>query len=180
MASAERRREVLLIDADLRRPRLHERFHLPNQIGLTTLLERMEPVDAMDSAFMDSLVQPTQIPHLFIMTAGPTDHASPDRLYSANLDVLLRYLERRFDLILIDTPPLMMYSDARVLGRAAEGLVMVVRANKKSREELRMAYQKLVQDRIPVIGTILNDWNIESSQARAYNKYYNHYQQQSS
>jgi receptor protein-tyrosine kinase len=176
MASAERRREVLLIDADLRRPRLHERFNLPNDGGLMNMLERNEPIDPLDNSFMESLVQPTQIPHLFVLTSGATDNSSPDRLYGANLEAVLKYFERRFDLVLVDTPPMLMYSDARILGRMAEGVVMVVRANKRSREELRSAYQKLVQDRIPVIGTVLNDWNIGSSQARAYNKYYSHYQ----
>ena len=88
----------------------------------------------------------------------------------------MHHFERRFDLVFIDSPPMLMYSDARILGRMAEGLVMVVRANTRSREELRAATQKLVQDRVRVIGTILNDWIIDRSQARAYSRYYGHYQ----
>lgn len=176
IASAERRREVLLIDADLRRPKLHERFQLPNSYGLVDLLDRADIADLPDHSVME-LIQPTQIPHLWVLTSGITQSSSPDRLCGANLDAVLKCLERRFDLVLIDTPPMSMYSDARVLGRMAEGVVMVVRANRRSRDELRSAYQKLVHERIPVIGTILNDWNIGSRQARAYNKYYNHYQQ---
>jgi succinoglycan biosynthesis transport protein ExoP len=90
------------------------------------------------------------------------------------LSILLQRLRRDFDLILIDTPPIMLYADARVLGRASDGVVLVVRANTKSREELKAAHVKLEQDRIPVLGTILNDWKIDSGLARTYGRYYDH------
>jgi capsular exopolysaccharide synthesis family protein len=180
IASAEQRHDILLVDADLRRPRLHERFHLPNDYGLTNLLERSDPSERLGSSRLDALVQPTHIPHLWVLTSGPTDAASPDRLFSADLDALMQHFQRRFDFVFIDTPPMLMYSDARILGRMAEGLVMVVRANTRSREELRAAIQKLVQDRIRVIGAILNDWAIDPNRAHAYSRYYDHYQRSSS
>lgn len=177
IASAQHKGKILLIDADLRRPRLHERFGLPNDSGLTNLLENIGPGEARGYSSPEGLVQPTQFPNLWVLTSGPVDAASANILYSPALSTLLRRFERRFDMILIDAPPMSMYSDARVLGRTADGVVMVVRANTKSREELRAAYEKLLQDRIHVLGTILNDWKIERSQARAYARYYHHYQQ---
>jgi Mrp family chromosome partitioning ATPase len=91
------------------------------------------------------------------------------------VDTLLRRFRKEFDLILIDTPPMMLYADVRVLGRRSDGVVMVVRANTKSRGDLRDAYLKFIQDQTPVLGTILNDWKMDPSQTRAYDRYHNHY-----
>ena len=90
--------------------------------------------------------------------------------------VYLRRCRRDFDLILVDSPPLMLYADGRLLGRLSDGVVMVVRANTTSHEELRSTYGRLRQDQIPILGTILNDWRMDPSQARAYGRYRDHYQ----
>jgi polysaccharide biosynthesis transport protein len=71
---------------------------------------------------------------------------------------------------------LMLYADARILGRISDGIVMVVRANTRSQEELRAVCERLRQDQIPVIGTILNDWKMDPIQTRAYGRYRDHYQ----
>ncbi len=177
MASAQQNREVLLIDADFRRPRLHQRFGLPNRAGLADLLQHPDFPELLDSSTLESVIQPTEIPHLWLLTSGPTDEASANLLYSPGFDTLLQSLARRFDLIFIDTPPMLMYADARALGQMSDGVVMVVRANTKSREELRAAYQRLLQDQIPVLGTILNDWKPDREQSRAYARYRNYYHQ---
>lgn len=171
LASAQMKRDVLLIDADLRRPRLHYRFNLENRAGLTDLLENPR-------ASFESLIQPTEIPHLWVLTSGSVDKSSAGLLYSSDLNEIVQRLSSRFELIFIDTPPLSMYPDARILGQNADGVVMVVRANRNHREDVQGAYRQLVQDRIHVLGTILNDWKIARGQARAYNNYYHHYEHQ--
>ncbi len=171
LASAQMKRNVLLIDADLRRPRLHERFALPNRAGLTDLLQnpRMN---------WEPLIQPTSIPHLWVLPTGPVDGNSPGLLYSADLEEIIQNLSSRFELIFIDTPPLSMYPDARILGQNTDGVVMVVRANRNHRDDVRGAYHQLTQDRIHVLGTILNDWKIDRGHARAYTNYYHYYEHQ--
>jgi Mrp family chromosome partitioning ATPase len=72
-----------------------------------------------------------------------------------------------------------LYADARILGRLSDGVVMVVRSNTKTSEELNAAHQKLSQDRIPMVGMVLNDWKMDSSRARAYGRYYRRYRDQS-
>jgi Mrp family chromosome partitioning ATPase len=62
-----------------------------------------------------------------------------------------------------------------MLGRLTDGLVLVVRANTNSRDELQMAYQKLIQDRVRVLGAILNDWKVDRRHARAYARYHDYY-----
>ena len=111
----------------------------------------------------------------YVLPTGPIDSDTLPSLYSSDLSILLQRLRQGFDLILIDTPPIMLYADARVLGRVSDGVVLVVRANTKSREELKAAHLKLEQDGISVLGTILNDWKMDSTLARTYDQYYAHY-----
>jgi len=173
IASAERRHHVLLIDGDLRRPQLHARFHVPNQRGLADLLGDQASGGLPDDATLGSFVQATGILNLSVLTSGRKGAASPNLLYSADLSALLERLGRRFEIILIDAPPMLLYSDARILGRLSDGVLMVVRANQRRREELNAAYQQFVQDHIPVLGAILNDWRIDPGQARVYDRHYN-------
>jgi polysaccharide biosynthesis transport protein len=178
IAAAERKQRVLLIDADLRRPRLHELFHLSNERGLTDLLQRSHSVEFVDNSPLNALAQQTQVPDLWVLTRGP-EGGPGSLLYSADLSGILQRFKREFDLILIDTAPMSLYSDARFLGRLSDGVVMVVRSNTKSREELQAAYMRFVQDQIPVLGTILNDWSMDAGQCRSYKRYYHDYQAQS-
>ena len=175
IAASQQQRKVLLIDADLRKPRLHERFGLSNRCGLTTMLQPNSIKGSLDGSSSMSLVQSTYLPNLWVLTSGPTDDSSINLLHSSDLETPLRKLAHRFDVILIDTPPLFLCADARILGQASDGVVMVVRANTKSREEMRAAYQQLMRDQIPFLGMILNDWKIDRDQAKSYTRYYQHY-----
>jgi succinoglycan biosynthesis transport protein ExoP len=179
VAAAERQLRVLLIDADLRRPRLHEIFNIANDRGLTDLLQRSDCASFIDCAPVEGLAQPTHIENLWVLPSGQTNEATAKLLYSANLGALLRRFRRDFDLVLIDTSPMSLYADARILGRLSDGVVMVVRSNTKTSEELNAAHQKLSQDRIPMVGMVLNDWKMDSSRARAYGRYYRRYRDQS-
>jgi capsular exopolysaccharide synthesis family protein len=180
IAAAEGNQRVLLIDADLRRPRVHALVNLPNRWGLADMLQGRDQPPITDETPLKALTRRTGIPNLWVLPAGSIDAAMVSSLlYSSDLPILLQRFRREFDLILIDTPPMMLYADARVLGRMSDGVVLVVRANTKSREELKAAHLKLVQDQIPVVGTILNDWKMDPSQTRAYGRYYNHYRQMS-
>ena len=176
VVAAERRQRVLLIDADLRRPRLHDIFNVPNDRGLTDVLLRSHAPDAANYLPLESFVRPTATPCLSVLPTGPVDASSMTLLHSADFYTLLKRCRKDFDLILIDTPPLMLYADARILGRLSDGVVMVVRANTRSKEELRAVCERLRQDQIPVIGTILNDWRMDPIQTRAYGRYRDHYQ----
>ena len=179
IAAAESKRRVLLIDADLRRPRVHALVNLPNRWGLADMLQRGDFAHSVRETPLKDLTRRTGIPNLWVLPAGPIHASTVSFLYSSDLRILLQRFREEFDLILIDTPPMMLYADARVLGRVSDGVVLVVRANTKSREELKAAHLKLVQDQIPVLGTILNDWKMDPSQTRAYGRYYNHYRPQS-
>jgi capsular exopolysaccharide synthesis family protein len=171
MAAASRKRNVLLIDADLRKPRLHDLFKLPNDLGVTDVLPRCAAPGFLENSPLEALVRRTQIPNLWVMPSGPGSATVESLLSSPDLGILLQRFRRDFDLIFIDTPPLAMYADSRIVGRLSDGVVIVIRANTKSREELKSAYARLMQDQIQILGTILNGWRSDPSKTRAYRDY---------
>lgn len=169
IALAETNRRVLLIDADLRRPRLHSVFDVCNDWGLSDLLQTTESEDELP---LDALARPTSIPRLWLVPSGPGVAAIPGLLHSDRLRKLLRRYRKEFDLVLVDTPPMAFLPDARVVGRLSDGLIIVVRANRTSRQSLWAARQRLIQDQVPVLGTILNNWTDADRSGRAYGGYY--------
>lgn len=174
LASADARRRVLLIDADLRRPRLHDIFDICNDWGLSDLIQSDDPLDSLD---ISKLSRPTEAPGLFVIPSGPGADGVSKMLYASRLEELLERVRREFDLILIDTPPMVLYPDARLLARLSDGIVLVVRSNRCNREYLTAYSELLSQDRTPILGTILNDCRIGSTHYRGYSNYDRYYRQ---
>jgi len=172
IALAETDRRVLLIDADLRRPTLHEYFDIPAEGGLSDLVQTP---DLIDTPGLQTIARETRVPNLWVLPSGSLLGGIPKLLYSGNLTRLLRRVRSDFDLILIDTPPVELYPESRVLGRISDGVVIVVRANRVNRNDLKRTCLRFVQDGIPVLGTILNDWRINKSEHCAYGQHYRHY-----
>ncbi len=121
LALAEVHRRVLLIDADLRKPRMHDIFGVSNEHGLVDVLMAPGPLNGQEG-----LVCETIYPGVYVMPAGPVEHAIFNLLYSPRLPELLSRFRKEFDIVLIDTPPMLNMSDARVLGRLADGVILVV------------------------------------------------------
>jgi Mrp family chromosome partitioning ATPase len=110
------------------------------------------------------------------LPSGPGVDGVTGLLHSAALNELLERCRREFDLVLVDSPPMMLYPDARVLGKISDGVVLVVRADRNSRDELvRTCYQVLIEDRINILGTLLNGFQVAPSRNRAYTDYYRRY-----
>ena len=173
IAVAEVNQRVLLIDADLRKPRLHDIFGLKNDRGLSDLLRsKSEKPDestgvsfsADKSAFsLDGMIQETDIPELFVLTSGSSTAAATSLLYSNRMQELLKTLRAQFETVLIDTPPMLQIPDARVLGKMVDKVIIVVRAGKTTRDAALAARQRFSEDGTPILGTILNDWNPKRS-----------------
>ena len=162
IALAEIGRKVLVIDADLRRPRQHKIFDVPNDAGLSNLLKSQE----QQPDAWARLVQDTRIPGLWVLPSGPATQAAANLLYSPRLTELLSKAKREYDMVLIDTPPMLQMTDARVLGRMVDAVIMVARAEQTTRDALVAATKRFGEDRIRVLGTILNDWNPKRSPNR--------------
>jgi succinoglycan biosynthesis transport protein ExoP len=202
---AETGQRVLLVDADTRKPRIHEIFDLGNEYGLTTLLQARETVDlshvypngeitaeqaselaasskvktsAVDETGTDreylAFVHQTVVPNLSILSAGPAVSGATNLLYSPRLKEYVERFLRDFDMVIFDTPPMLTIVDARVIARHADGVVLVVRSGKTTRDAAIAAESRLREDGVHVIGTIMNDWNPKRSQGGYYG-YYNGY-----
>jgi polysaccharide biosynthesis transport protein len=169
VATAETGRSVLLIDADFRRPRLHHIFDMPNTTGLTDLLRLSTPIETTP---LRSLVQPTKIPGLCLMTSGPNTNSPSSLLYSPRLVEFLERMGREFDLVLIDAPPMLQFADARVMGRYSDGVILVLRAGQTKWEAAMLACQRFEEDQTRVLGTILNNWDLKHHEHTPYGDAY--------
>jgi capsular exopolysaccharide synthesis family protein len=173
IALAEINHRVLVIDADLRRPRMHNVFGVKNDNnGLSELLLKQEP---LDEAALRAAVRATHIPNLFVMPAGRSRFNAASLLHSERLPELLRGLRQQFDTIMIDTPPMVNIPDARVLARLADGVILILRSAHTTRDAALLAKQRFIDDGIPVMGTILNNWNPNTPGYGYYRNYYEGY-----
>jgi polysaccharide biosynthesis transport protein len=168
-ALARSGRRVLLIEGDLRRNRLDQIFGLSNQFGLSTLLGE----GALTAKNLRNAVQPTNEPRLFVLPSGPSVSDAPDLLYSGLLTDLLQQLRKEYDVILIDTPPLLEIPDARLLSRISDGVIFVARSRHTRVDAALAATHRLSLDRARVLGMVLNDWNPKES-SLGYYAYYGH------
>ncbi|HMF77544.1 MAG TPA: polysaccharide biosynthesis tyrosine autokinase [Bryobacteraceae bacterium] len=160
-------RRVLLIDGDIRSPRLHSIFGLENSTGLTTTLTQIALKDVLTETF----IRETTVPNLHVLTSGPAIQAGADLLFSASMPTLIAKYRDAYDMVLIDTPPMLVMPDARVLARAADAVVLVARASQTTRSAIQAAYQRFVEDRTPVLGVVLNNWNAKLSAHNYYAAY---------
>jgi capsular exopolysaccharide synthesis family protein len=171
LAMSEIGKRVLLIDADLRNPTLHERFMLKNETGLSHLLQSTVPDNVSPTLVSSTGVEGS----VWVLTSGPVAENAPSLLASSRLAVLLQELRGQFDTILIDTPPVLLFPDARLLGRRSDGVVLVVRSNQNPLAAHQEAAGLLQLSNNVLLGTILNGW--EPSPGLAYGSYYTRYAQ---
>ncbi len=170
IALAETRRRVILIDGDLRRPRLHDVFKLSNEFGISNALAGERDVSDLS---LDALVQPTAVTGLSVIASGSHRGAAISTLlHGKTFEDLLARLRRECDLILIDTPPLLHISDARIIARHADGTVLVFRSGLTTCEDASSVQNILAHDSVRVLGTVLNDFNPGSEGRYGYYKSY--------
>jgi polysaccharide biosynthesis transport protein len=155
IALAEINQRVLLIDADLRKPRMHDIFNLPNTWGLSDLLREKS---SLSDCPIEALARKTEVDGLYVLPSGPGTVSITNLLYSSRMADLVERVRNDFDVTIIDTPPMSYLSDARVLGQLADAAILVIRASRTTLDEARAAKQRLSDDGIRVLGTILNGW----------------------
>ena len=166
---SEINRRVLLIDADMRKPRVHKVFDIPNGWGLSDLLRGSG--EAADETPIEQFAVKTGIPNLYVLPSGTPTRSIPNLLHSPRTAEVLARCRREFDTVLIDTPPMMQISDARVLGRMADAVVLVLRAGQTTRGTARAAAERFRDDGTHLLGTILNSWNPSTNGYGYYDSY---------
>ena len=170
---AEINRRVLLIDADMRKPRVHKIFDIANRHGLSDLLRESGTIEQSGLA---GFVSGTEIPGLFVLPSGSPTHSIPNLLHSVRTPELISCAKEEFDTVLIDTPPMMQISDARVLGQLSDAVILVLRAGQTTRGTAKAASERFLEDGTRVLGTVLNSWNPKADGYGYYdNYYYEHY-----
>ena len=156
---------VLLVDGDMRRPRLHQVFGQANSWGLSDILREKNNIEDLP---VEALVKKTPVPNLYLLPSGPYTDNIFGLLYSGRLSRLLARFRRDFDYVLIDVPPCLEFTDARVAARFADKLLLVVRANLTARQTAQAAVRRLLMDGIPLMGVILNCCDPDQSELNGY------------
>ena len=152
--------KTLLIDADLRRPTLHEIYQLPNARGLADFLTKTKN--------LDDIIQKGSIPNLDFITSGPIPGNPSELLSSSEFTNFLDVARQRYDRIIIDCPPVSAVSDPLSVASRCDGIVFISRFNKIRREHARRTVQRLKEAGVQTIGALINDISAENS----HNYYY--------
>ncbi|PAK48922.1 CpsD/CapB family tyrosine-protein kinase [Priestia megaterium] len=144
---------VLLIDADLRKPTGHYTFRLENHIGLTNVLTRQST--------LAQAVQESEIPHLSVLTSGPIPPNPSELLASAQMAELLKEMKKQFDMIIFDTPPILAVADAQILANQVDGTILVVSSGKTEKDAALKAKELLSNAKGKLLGVVLNNRKVE-------------------
>jgi capsular exopolysaccharide synthesis family protein len=141
-------RQVLIVDCDLRKPRLHQVFHVSNRFGLVNHLTA--------TADSEGVILPTEVPNLWVTPSGPIPPNPSELLSSDRMREWLKVARTRFDYVVLDTPPALAVTDATIVGLLADGVVLTLRSGKVTREEVRLCCDRLRKAGIKILGAVLN------------------------
>jgi len=155
-------KKVLLIDGDMRRPRLHKALGVANGVGLSNYLS--------GNAEIEEIFQPTEIPNLFLASSGPVPPNPSELLESEHFDFLLDALRKgtRFDHVLIDSPPLLSVADPVIMASKASATILVVQCGRTARPAVIRGRQKLEQAKANILGVVLNDVDVRHGSYYSY------------
>jgi capsular exopolysaccharide synthesis family protein len=157
---------VLLVDADMRRPRIHKVFGLKGGAGLSSLI--------LGEGTLDGAVVASAIPNVHVLPCGPTPPNPAELLHTANFSRLLEEMSRRFDRVVIDSPPAGIVSDAVVIATHVDGTLLVLKGGQTSRDAAQRTVRSLVDVKARVFGAVLNRVDLEDQRYGQYYYYYRH------
>jgi capsular exopolysaccharide synthesis family protein len=160
--------EVLILDCDLRRPRIHAHFGLANTRGVTNYLSGDTNIGGIVQEY-------EKLPNLKIITSGPVPPNSAELLGSEEMRRLITLLSDNFTHIIIDSPPAISFTDASILSTMVDGVMLVVHGGRSSRAVVRRAKQQLLDVGAHIYGIVLNNVKLESSNYYYYSGYYSSY-----
>jgi capsular exopolysaccharide synthesis family protein len=160
--------DVLVLDCDLRRPRVHSHFGLPNARGVTNYLSG-------DATVSDLVQTYAPLPNLKVVTSGPVPPNAAELLGSDEMRKLLYVLAENFTHIIIDSPPAISFTDASILSTMVDGVMLVVHGGRSSRAVVRRAKQQLQDVGAHLFGIVLNNVKLEGSNYYYYSGYYSGY-----
>ncbi|WP_244571429.1 GumC family protein [Mesorhizobium carmichaelinearum] len=160
---------VLLVDGDLRKPNLHRLFGLDNTIGLSNLL-----TNTVRKEDLAGLFRSTKYPNVTVLTSGTIPPNPADLLSSPKMALIVTNLSKRYDLVIIDAPPIVGLSDAPILSRLAEGTLMVVSTKQVTRKSAKTALKRLRAAGANVVGAAMSKFAVNKFDYNYAYKYMNY------
>ncbi len=160
IAMAQAGQKVVIVDTDMRRPRLHRIFGVPGSEGITSVL--------LGSGKLEEVIKTTEVPDLLALPCGPIPPNPAELCQGERFKALLADLGQRFDRVILDSPPVMVVTDAVVLSTIVDGALLVARTGQTTRGGLRETVRQLRDVGGQILGCVLNDMDIEK---RGYGYY---------
>ncbi|MFN0088086.1 MAG: GumC family protein [Blastocatellia bacterium] len=157
---------VLIIDADLRRPRVHKVFGLKNNVGLSNFLAGEGDLAAMIQVAM---------PNLYVLPVGPLPPNPAELLGSARMKQVIETLSANFDYVVIDSPPVSSFADSLILSALVEGVIIVVKAGHTPREMAQRTRAHLQSVGARILGVVINQIKLQPHDYYYYSTYYSRY-----
>ena len=152
-----------MFDTDLRRPMLHKIFSLPNATGLSNALVEFKNIELIAAN--------TSVPNLYVAMSGPVPPNPAELLIAPNMGLIIEDAKKKFDVVLLDSPPLLSVTDALILGKYTDGIILVVQGSRTIKEAAARATEVVKEHKLKIIGAVLNDVNL----ARENYDYYFYY-----
>lgn len=163
IAMAQAGSRTLLVDTDMRRPRVHRSFGLGNDSGLTNVMAGV--------AKLSDVVRETEVPNLLVLPCGPLPPNPAELVHTASFRQLLQELDGRFDRVIFDSPPVAAVTDALILSGHTDGVLLVVKAGKTPREVARRTRRSLSDVNARIFGVVVNDLDLKSGASGHYYYY---------
>lgn len=160
---AQTGQKVLLIDADLRRPTLKATFNQSNHQGLTTVL-----TSQTGSVDLGQIIHPSGIDNLDILTAGPIPPNPAELLNSQRMRTLIDGVKDIYDMVIIDVPPMLEVTDAQVISRYVDAMVLVVKQNQTQKLGVNRSVELLKLAHANLLGFVMNDINADGDTGYGY------------
>lgn len=147
--------KVIVVDADMRKPAIHRQFGLDNTVGLSNVLTNTVAKDKLPQ-----IIRRTSAENVWTITSGTIPPNPADLLSSQRMALLVGHLAERFDLVIIDSPPVIGLSDAPILGRLARGTLLVVSSNQVTRKAAALALKRLRSSGAHIIGAAMSKFSV--------------------
>ncbi|AKP65337.1 tyrosine-protein kinase [Levilactobacillus koreensis JCM 16448] len=161
---ADQGNRVILVDSDLRRPTIHRTFDVSNRKGLTNYLS--------GNASLDEIIQPTMVQNLYVITSGPVPPNPAELLGSSRINTLIKELTDKYDLLILDAPPVNTVTDSQLLAARVDGTILVVPQGIADKNGVRRAKKMLETVHANILGAVMNRVTAQKSEGYYGGSYY--------
>lgn len=163
IAYAQAGKKTLLLDADLRRPTMHHTFEVQNMLGLSTAIINSSP--------LDEIVRESNIENLDLITSGPIPPNPSELLSSKKMNLFMKMVENQYDMVIIDSPPILAVTDSQILSQLTNSTILVTNVADNNRDRISQAKQLLEKADANIIGIVLNNKKMDTIKTDYYYYY---------